>query len=101
MFSTSWPLLPLLLLPIIFGSRINILKETAPNSRPVEPAERQLDFLLARALHPQVPLGRGINARMGPMGGWIPVSKRWIDIGAGVNDRYISKNMVPYTFGVG
>ena len=31
--------------------------------RLLEPAERQLDFLLARALHPQVPLGRGINAR--------------------------------------
>ena len=31
--------------------------------RPLEQAERQLEFLLVRALHPQVPLGRGINAR--------------------------------------
>jgi len=39
---------------------------------------------------------------MGPMqGGWIPVKKRWIDIGADINNRYISKNMVPFTFGVG
>ena len=28
--------------------------------------------------------------RMGPLGGWIPVSKRWIDIGADVNDRSLN-----------
>ena len=68
--------------------------------------------------------------RVGSLGGRIPVNKRWIDIGADVDNRfqhsccfallayfaeslfqmiiqrfeyfrYISKNMVPYTFGVG
>ena len=31
-----------------------------------------------------------IIPRIGPMSGWIPVSKRWIDIGADVNSRSLN-----------
>ena len=163
MFSSVW----LLLLPLVLASRREEHKDIVANTRlrlrflndfflsqirlgfprPSEIPEKELKFLLMRALQPPIHNQPKMNVgwvvtsfkntftipsnvkhclvnvcRMEPMiQNWIPLKKRWINIGAHDKHRleysrmtksrkivlihlclrYISKNMVPYTFGVG
>ena len=163
MFSSVW----LLLLPLVLASSREEHKDIVANTRlrlrflndfflsqirlgfprPSEIPEKELKFLLMRALQPPIHNQPKMNVgwvvtsfkntftilsdvkhclvnvcRMEPMiQNWIPLKKRWINIGAHDKHRleysrmtksrkivlihlclrYISKNMVPYTFGVG